>query len=44
MGTVLRLMDIEDEIIGKWLPEERELYLSLTRRYLGALREKVKEL
>ena len=44
VGTVLRLMDIEDEIIGKWLPEERELYLSLTRRYLEALREKVKEL
>ena len=43
-GTVMLLMRIEDEIIGSWLPEERELYLSLTRRYLDALREKIKEL
>ena len=43
-GTVLRLMAIEDDIYETWLPEERELYLSLTRRYLDALREKIKEL
>ena len=43
-GTVMLLMHMEDEIIGSWLPEERELYLSLTRRYLDALREQIKEL
>lgn len=43
-GTVLRLMAMEDEIYESWLPEEREQYLSLTRRYLDALREKIREL
>lgn len=43
-GTVLRLMAMEDEIYGSWLPEEREQYLTLTRRYLESLREKLGEL
>ena len=35
----------EDPLLDmEWEPEERELYLSLTRRYLEALREKVKGL
>ncbi len=42
--TVLRLMGIEDGILENWLPGEREQYLALTRRYLEALREKVREL
>lgn len=43
-GTVLPLMEIENEVFGAWTNRERELYLALTRRYLTSLREKIKEL
>lgn len=43
-GTALRIMRAEDEILGAWSPQEREQYLSLTKRYLEDLREKVRGL
>ena len=43
-GTALRLMGLEDEIYASWPPEDLERYLELTKRYLDALREKVREL
>lgn len=41
--TVIRLLDIENSIYDSWPPEEMELYLTLTQRYLTALKEKIKE-
>lgn len=42
--TVLHIIEIENEIFGQWTEEERDSYIGLTRRYLTAFREKVKEL
>ncbi len=43
-GTALRVMEIENEIFTEWAPEERELYMRLTKRYLAMFREKCKRL
>lgn len=43
-GTVLRLMEIENEIFAEWAPEERDLYVELTQRYLAMFREKCERL
>ena len=42
--TVLKVIEIENEIFGGWTEAEREMYIGLTQRYLSAFREKVKEL
>ncbi len=42
--TVLRVIEIENEIFGQWSEEERTVYMDLTRRYLADFREKIKEL
>lgn len=43
-NTVLRLIEIENDIFGSWSKEETNLYIELTQRYLTAFKEKVKEL
>lgn len=43
-GTVVRLMEIENSILESWPKEEVEQYLELTRKYLEALREKMRGL
>lgn len=43
-GTALRLIGIENEVFGSWTKQERELYLSMTQRYLTSFRDKAKEL
>ena len=43
-GTVVRLMEIENGILESWPKEEVEQYLELTRKYLEALREKMRGL
>ncbi len=42
--TVLRVIEIENEIFGAWSADERRLYLELTQKYLSAFKEKVKAL
>lgn len=42
--TVLRLIEIENEIFGLWSDEEKNIYLELTQRYLTIFKEKIKEL
>lgn len=42
--TVLRVIQMENEILDSWTERERDLYLELTRRYLSALREKAETL
>lgn len=42
--TVLRLIAIENTIVGDWTQRERALYLDLTQRYLSAFKAKIKEL
>ena len=41
--TVVRLMQIENEIFDSWTEQESEQYLTLTHRYYTALKEKIKE-
>ncbi len=43
-GTVVKLMEIENSILESWPKEEVEQYLKLTRKYLEALREKMRGL
>lgn len=43
-GTVERLIAAENDIFETWSPAEREQYLTLTQRYLDAIRAKVKDL
>lgn len=43
-GTVVRLIEIENGILESWRGEEVEQYLELTRRYLAALRERIRGL
>ena len=43
-STVGRIMEVENAILDSWSGKERELYLSLTQRYLDQFREKAKEL
>lgn len=42
--TVLRIVDIENEILTSWSEEELRIYLKLTQEYLLAFKEKIKEL
>ena len=42
--TVERLIEAENALFEAWKPEERQLYLALTKRYLDMIRVKVKEL
>lgn len=42
--TVVKLIEIENGILGSWPMEEREQYLELTKRYLDSFREKVQGL
>ena len=42
--TVLRVIEIENEIFGSWAEAERTLYIELTQRYLSSFKEKIKEL
>lgn len=39
-----RLIAAENDIFETWSPAEREQYLTLTQRYLDAIRAKVKDL
>ncbi|MGN0972437.1 MAG: MarR family winged helix-turn-helix transcriptional regulator [Aristaeellaceae bacterium] len=43
-GTAQRLIAMENAVFGAWSKQDRETYLTLTRRYLAAFREQVKEL
>lgn len=42
--TAVRMIEAENAIFASWTKEEVETYLSLTEKFLTALREKVKEL
>ena len=42
--TAGEMIRMENEIFASWSPEERNLYLDLTQRYLTQLKEKAKEL
>lgn len=42
--TVLRIVDIENEILTSWPEDELQIYLKLTQEYLSAFKEKIKEL
>ncbi|MDO4167179.1 MAG: MarR family transcriptional regulator [Eubacteriales bacterium] len=42
--TVLRVINIENDIFASWTEAERSLYIELTRRYLSSFKEKIKEL
>lgn len=42
--TAMRLIAIENEILGEWNEEERRQYVELQRRYLIAFRQKSKAL
>lgn len=43
-NTVCKIIDIENEIYNSWSPEEWDLYLSLTQRFLEDFKEKTKEI
>lgn len=40
--TVLKLIDIENEIFDSWTHEDRLKYISLTQKYLAQFKEKTK--
>ena len=42
-GTVLRVIEVENEIFSSWSDEEKSIYIGLTQRYLADFKEKVKE-
>lgn len=42
--TVLRLIEIENQIFNEWSEEERQIYIEMTQRYLDMLKEKIKNL
>ena len=42
--TVLRVMEIENQIFGSWSETERNIYLRLTQRYLSSFRAKIRDL
>ena len=42
-GTVMRLIEIENDVFGSWTQQERDLYLALTQRYLTSFKGKIKE-
>ena len=41
-SKVVPLIQIENEIISSWKPEEQEIYLRLMQRYCADLKEKVR--
>lgn len=43
-NTVVRLIEIENDIFSSWTNPEQELYLELTQRYLSSFKNKIKEL
>lgn len=43
-STVLRIIEIENDIFGSWTETERTVYLELTGKYLSHFRESIKEL
>lgn len=43
-NTVVRLIEIENDVFGSWTKQERQLYLALTQRYLTSFKEKIREL
>lgn len=43
-NTVLRVVEIENEIFGSWTEAERKIYIDLTQKYLSSFEEKIKEL
>ena len=43
-NTVVRLIEIENDIFSSWAKSEQELYLELTQRYLTSFKDKIKEL
>lgn len=43
-NTVVRLIEIENDIFSSWTKPEQELYLELTQRYLTSFKDKIKEL
>lgn len=43
-NTVLRIIEIENDIFDSWPKKERDMYLDLTLRYLNEFKEKTKEL
>lgn len=42
--TVEKIIDMENRIYASWSPEEWNLYIALTERYLYQLREEMKEI
>lgn len=42
--TVLRVIEVENEIFDSWTEEERTLYVELTQKYLFSFKEKIKGL
>ena len=42
--TVLKVIEIENEIFASWSDEEKSIYIDLTQRYLTDFKEKVKDL
>lgn len=43
-STVVRLIELENDIFNSWSKTELEMYLELTQRYLTSLKTKVKDL
>lgn len=43
-NTVMRLIEIENDIFGAWSEQEQEQYLELTQRYLTSFKKKIKEI
>ena len=42
--TVLKIIEIENNIFASWTERERESYLELTKRYMNQLNEKISKL
>lgn len=42
--TVLKIIEIENEIFASWAESERETYFELTKRYMNQLNERVSKL
>lgn len=42
--TVLRVIEVENEIFASWSDEEKSIYIDLTQRYLADFKKKIKEL
>lgn len=43
-NTVLKVIEIENDIFESWSENEREAYIALTQKYLSSFKEKIKEL